>query len=151
MYEGCFIQTRLSKAPKVSVDQKTRPRIYFKTCGWAFETLSQAFETLLRVQEKTKSLAESFESSAECLKSSAMCLYYNRAHAFPISHRSHHSFPQFDFCHCGLTQYPKNIYLDTPEYGKSKFTVRPTYTLMIRRFCKRSSVIEMSIIQVIKH
>ena len=46
MYEGCFLQTRLSKALNVSVDQMTRPRIYFKTCGRAFERLSRAFETL---------------------------------------------------------------------------------------------------------
>ena len=30
----------------VSVDQKTRPSICFKTCGRAFETLSRDFETL---------------------------------------------------------------------------------------------------------
>ena len=51
MYEGCFLQTRLSKTLNVFVDQKTRPSIYFKTCGRAFETLSRAFETLGRVFE----------------------------------------------------------------------------------------------------
>ena len=32
----------------VSVDQKSRSSILFKTCGLAFETLSRAFETLAR-------------------------------------------------------------------------------------------------------
>ena len=80
MYEGCFLQTRLSKTVNVSVDQKTRPSIYFKTCGGAFETLSRAFETF-----ETKSSAESLKSSAACLKSSAGCLRYNTAHAVPVT------------------------------------------------------------------
>ena len=46
MYEGCFLQTRFSKTLNVSVDQKTRPGICFKTCGRAFETLGRAFKTL---------------------------------------------------------------------------------------------------------
>ena len=32
MYEGCFLQTRLSKTLDVSADQKIRPSICFKTC-----------------------------------------------------------------------------------------------------------------------
>ena len=43
MYEGYFLQIRLSKTLDVSVDQKTRPSICFKTCSRAFETLSRAF------------------------------------------------------------------------------------------------------------
>ena len=35
----------------MSVDQKTRLSICFKTCGQAFEMLSQAFETLGQVFE----------------------------------------------------------------------------------------------------
>ena len=57
MYEVCFLQTRLSKILNVSVDQKTRPSICFKTRGQAFETLSRAFEIL----EKTNSSDESFK------------------------------------------------------------------------------------------
>ena len=78
------------------------------------ELLEHSVE-LSRVQEKTKSLAENLESSAECLKSSSVCLYYNRTHAVPINHRSYYRPPQFVFCHCELTQYPKNIHLDTSE------------------------------------
>ena len=48
MYEGCILQTRLSKILNVSADQKTRLSIYFKKCRKAFETLSRAFETLCR-------------------------------------------------------------------------------------------------------
>ena len=55
------------------------------------------------------------------------------------------------FVTAGLHSIQKTFILTHPSTDKSKFTVRPTYTLMIRRFCKRSSVIEMSIIQVIKH
>ena len=57
MYEVCFLQTRLSKILNVSVDQKTRPSICFKTRSQAFETLSRAFEIL----EKTNSSDESFK------------------------------------------------------------------------------------------
>ena len=45
MYEG-FLQTMLSKTLNVSVDQKTRPSICFKTCGRSFAKLSWAFETV---------------------------------------------------------------------------------------------------------
>ena len=40
--------TRLSKILNVSVNQKTRSNICFKTCSRAFETISRAFETLGR-------------------------------------------------------------------------------------------------------
>ena len=74
------------------------------------ELLEHSVE-LSRVQEKTKSLAESLESSA-------VCLHYNRTHAVPINYCSYYRRPQFVFCHCELTQYPKNIHLDTSEYGQ---------------------------------
>ena len=45
----CFLQSRLSKTLNVSVNQKTRLRISFKTCSGVFETLSRPFETLGRV------------------------------------------------------------------------------------------------------
>ena len=45
MHEGCFLQTRLSRVLKVTVDQKTRPRICFKTSGRTFLTLIRALET----------------------------------------------------------------------------------------------------------
>ena len=45
MYEGCFLQTRLSRVLKVTVDQKTRPSICLKTSGRSFLTLIQALET----------------------------------------------------------------------------------------------------------
>ena len=48
MYEGCFLQTRLSKTYNISIDQKTRPSICFKRYGGAIETLSRTFETLGR-------------------------------------------------------------------------------------------------------
>ena len=51
MYEGCFLQTRLSKVLNASVDQKTRSGICFKTFGRAFETLGRAYETLSRAFE----------------------------------------------------------------------------------------------------
>ena len=51
MYEGCFLQTRLSKTLNASIDQKTRLNICFKTCSRAFDTLSRAFKTLDRVFE----------------------------------------------------------------------------------------------------
>ena len=51
MYEGCFLQTRLSKTFNVSVDQKIRSTIYLKTCDRAFETLGRTFETLGRAFE----------------------------------------------------------------------------------------------------
>ena len=51
MYEGCFLQTRLSKTLNVSIDQNTRPSICFKTFGQAFERLSRAFDTLGRAFE----------------------------------------------------------------------------------------------------
>ena len=51
MHEGCFLQTRLSKTINVSVDQKTRPSICFKTCARAFETLGRALKTLGRALE----------------------------------------------------------------------------------------------------
>ena len=51
MHEGCFLQTRFSKILNVSIEQKTRPSICFKTWGQAFETLSQAFEALSRAFE----------------------------------------------------------------------------------------------------
>ena len=57
MYEGCFLQTRFSKIFNVSVDQKARPSICFKTRGGAFETLGGAFEG---VKDKKK-LAREFE------------------------------------------------------------------------------------------
>ena len=41
-----ILQTRLSKVLNVSVDQKTRMRICFKTWSRSFEMLSRAFETL---------------------------------------------------------------------------------------------------------
>ena len=62
-----------------------------KKLGWAFvskhatESLKRSAELLkhaaelLRVEEKTKSLADSLKSSTECL-------YYNTAHAVPVSH-----------------------------------------------------------------
>ena len=55
--KSAFLQTRLSKILNVSVDQKTRPSICFKTRGQTFETLSRAFEIL----EKTNSSDESFK------------------------------------------------------------------------------------------
>ena len=61
-YEGCFLQTKLSKALNVSVDQKTRPSICSKICGGAFETLSRAFETLGRA---FKTLDLAFEDLRE--------------------------------------------------------------------------------------
>ena len=51
MYEGCFFTDQIIKTLNVSVDQKTRPSICFKTCGVAFERLSRAFETLSRAFE----------------------------------------------------------------------------------------------------
>ena len=51
MYEGYFLQTRFSKILNLSIDQKTRPSIWFKTRGRAIETLRQAFETLGRAFE----------------------------------------------------------------------------------------------------
>ena len=44
-------QTRLSKILNVSVNQKIRPSICFKTCGRAFETLGRDIETLNRALE----------------------------------------------------------------------------------------------------
>ena len=35
----------------MSVDQKTRPSIFFKTCGRAFERFNQVFEALGRAFE----------------------------------------------------------------------------------------------------
>ena len=61
MYERCNLQTRFSKISNVSVNQKNRPSICFKTCGRAFETLSQTFQRL------------------------AACLWCNTVHAVPIS------------------------------------------------------------------
>ena len=46
MNEGCFLQTRLSETLNVSVDQKARPKICFKTSGRAFKLLDRAFEGL---------------------------------------------------------------------------------------------------------
>ena len=86
MYEGSFLQTRLLEVLNVSIDQKNWPRIYFKTCGLAFETSAELFKRSavpLRVYEKTK-------SSAESLKSSAACLHCNTVHAVPISHGRKH-------------------------------------------------------------
>ena len=51
MYEGCFLQARFSKIINVSIDQKTWPRICFKTQGRAFQTLRRAFETLRENQK----------------------------------------------------------------------------------------------------
>ena len=45
MYEGCFLQARLSKTLNVSIDQKTRPSI-FETSVRDFGTIGQAFEDL---------------------------------------------------------------------------------------------------------
>ena len=45
-YKGCFLQTRLWRAINVSVNQKIRPSICFKTWLRAFERLSRAFKTL---------------------------------------------------------------------------------------------------------
>ena len=64
MYKGYFLQTRLSKILNVSIDQKTRASICFKTCGRAIETLTRAFEGL---REKTKSWAECLKNSAAYL------------------------------------------------------------------------------------
>ena len=61
MYEGCFLQTRLSKTLDVSVDQMNLTSICFKTLGRAFEGLREKY-----------------------LKSSAAC--YNTAHAVTSSH-----------------------------------------------------------------
>ena len=53
--QGCFKCMRAAfyrpDYQKLSVDQKTRSNICFKTCGRAFETLSRAFETLGRAFE----------------------------------------------------------------------------------------------------
>ena len=62
MYEGCFLQTRLSKTFNVSVDQKIRSTIYLKTCDRAFETLGRTFETLGRA---FKTLGRAFEDFRE--------------------------------------------------------------------------------------
>ena len=84
MYEGSFLQTRLLEVLNVSIDQKNWPRIYFKTCGLAFETSAELFGSgSVVVYEKT-------ESSAESLKSSAACLHCNTVHAVPISHGRKH-------------------------------------------------------------
>ena len=69
MYEGCFLRTRLSKTLNVYIHQKTRPSIYFKTCGRAFETLIQAFQTLGRafktLDRAFKTLGQAFEGLRE--------------------------------------------------------------------------------------
>ena len=62
MHEGCFLQTRLSKTLNVSVDQKTRPSISFKTCRRTFERLSRAFETL---GQAFQTLGRAFEGLRE--------------------------------------------------------------------------------------
>ena len=46
MYEGCFLQIRLSKVLNMHIDQNTRVSIYFKTLGRTIENLSRAFESL---------------------------------------------------------------------------------------------------------
>ena len=73
MYEGCFLQTRLSKTLNVSIDQRLAQAFVLKHVA---EPLKCSFE-LSKVYEKTKSLAKS-------LKNSAACSCYNTAHAVPI-------------------------------------------------------------------
>ena len=53
---------QIIKTLNMSVDQKTRPSIYFKTCGRTFERLSRAFETFDRA---FKALGRAFESLRE--------------------------------------------------------------------------------------
>ena len=96
MYEGCFLQTRLSEILNVSVDQRLGRAFASKngteSLKFPAELLKHSSELLkhstelLRVEEKTKSRPESLKSSAACLKSSAMSLCFNITHAVPISH-----------------------------------------------------------------
>ena len=58
MYAGYFLQTRFSKTLNVSIDQKTRPNICFKTHGQAFKTLCRAFQALGQAFEVLGSLAQ---------------------------------------------------------------------------------------------
>ena len=89
MYEGWFLQTKLSKSLYVSVYQKTWPRIFFKTLSRAFETLNRAFKTLSRAFETLgrvfEGLRENYKLGQEFGKLGRM---FNTAYATPISHGS---------------------------------------------------------------
>ena len=114
------------------------------------ELLEHSVE-LSRVQEKTKSLAESLESSAECLKSSSVCFIIIGPMLSQSTTVATTGLLSSSFVTANLHSIQKTFTLTHPSKDKSKFTVRPSYTLAIRRFCKRSSVIEMSIMKAIKY
>ena len=61
-YMKAAFQTRFSKILNMSVDQRIRPTISFKTCDRPIETLSRYFETLNRA---FKALGQTFEGLKE--------------------------------------------------------------------------------------
>ena len=70
----------------MSIDQKTQPRICFKTCTRAFDMLIRALETLSQetLGWAFEDLRENWKLGQE-FKSSATCLCYNMVHAVPIT------------------------------------------------------------------
>ena len=74
MCGGCFLQTIFSKILNVSVDQKTRPNIYFKTRGRAFQTLIWAFEAFRENQK----LGLDLKYPTECLNIIVIKASYHR-------------------------------------------------------------------------